>query len=412
MTESKPRYLVMVTASANNNKYYKQIPHGDSWTAEYGRVGSTPQKREYSMNQWDAKYREKLRKGYIDQSDLVEDLIILEKNKNENANYKEIENESIAEIVRRLQQMAKKAISDNYNISSNKVTQAMIDEAQNMLIKLTSVNGVNDFNHNLLKLFTIIPRKMSNVANYLASSKEDYSRIIQVEQDLLDVMKGQVIQKQIENKTVDNNESSRQEITILEAMGLEFAECTDSDIKKIKSCLGSCSDKFHKAWRVTNNNTQKRFDEFIKKYHIKNRKLLWHGSRNENWWSIVNSGLVLKPTNAVITGKMFGYGIYYAPKARKSLGYTSLSGSYWANGNSNSAFMALMDVAYGIPYDVYSFDSKYYSFDYEKLQASMPGASCLHAHEGSMLRNDEIIVYKEEQCTIKFLVELKNCGGL
>lgn len=412
MTEIKPRYLVMVTASANNNKYYKQIPHGDSWTAEYGRVGSTPQKREYSMNQWDAKYREKLRKGYIDQSDLVEDLIILEKNKNENANYKEIENESIAEIVRRLQQMAKKAISDNYNISSNKVTQAMIDEAQNMLIKLTSVNGVNDFNHNLLKLFTIIPRKMSNVANYLASSKEDYSRIIQVEQDLLDVMKGQVIQKQIENKTVDNNESSRQEITILEAMGLEFAECTDSDIKKIKSCLGSCSDKFHKAWRVTNNNTQKRFDEFIKKYHIKNRKLLWHGSRNENWWSIVNNGLVLKPTNAVITGKMFGYGIYYAPKARKSLGYTSLSGSYWANGNSNSAFMALMDVAYGIPYDVYSFDSKYYSFDYEKLQASMPGASCLHAHEGSMLRNDEIIVYKEEQCTIKFLVELKNCGGL
>ena len=23
---------------ANYNKYYKQIPHGDSWTAEYGRV--------------------------------------------------------------------------------------------------------------------------------------------------------------------------------------------------------------------------------------------------------------------------------------------------------------------------------------------------------------------------------------
>lgn len=40
MAEIKPRYLVMVTASANNNKYYKQIPHGDSWTAEYGRVGA------------------------------------------------------------------------------------------------------------------------------------------------------------------------------------------------------------------------------------------------------------------------------------------------------------------------------------------------------------------------------------
>lgn len=408
MTEVKPRYLVMVTASANNNKYYKQIPHGDSWTAEYGRVGSSPQKREYPMSQWESKYREKVKKGYVDQSNLVEDLITVEKSKDEKSNYKEIENKSIAEIVKRLQQMAKKAISDNYNISSNKVTQAMIDEAQNTLIKLTSINKVDDFNDNLLNLFTIIPRKMSNVASYLASSKDDYSRIIQTEQDLLDVMKGQVVQKQIENETVTNEDSLKHESTILDAMGLEFGECTDSDIKKIKSCLGSCSDKFHKAWRVTNNNTQKRFDEFIKKYHIKNRKLLWHGSRNENWWSIVNSGLVLKPTNAVITGKMFGYGIYYAPKARKSLGYTSLSGSYWANGNSNSAFMALMDVAYGIPYDVYSFDSKYYSFDYGKLQAAMPGASCLHAHEGTMLRNDEIVVYKEEQCTIKYLVELKN----
>lgn len=88
--------------------------------------------------------------------------------------------------------------------------------------------------------------------------------------------------------------------------------------------------------------------------------------------------------------------------------YTSLSGSYWARGNSNSGFMALMDVAYGKPYDVYSFNSKYYNFNYEALQRSCPGANCLHAHEGSMLRNDEIIVYKEEQCTIKYLVELKN----
>lgn len=117
---------------------------------------------------------------------------------------------------------------------------------------------------------------------------------------------------------------------------------------------------------------------------------------------------MFKPTNAVITGKMFGYGIYYAPKARKSLGYTSLSGSYWARGNSNSGFMALMDVAYGKPYDVYSFDSKYYNFNYDSLQRTCPGANCLHAHEGSMLRNDEIIVYKEEQCTIHYLIELKN----
>jgi poly [ADP-ribose] polymerase len=70
--------------------------------------------------------------------------------------------------------------------------------------------------------------------------------------------------------------------------------------------------------------------------------------------------------------------------------------------------MALMDVAYGKPYDAYSFDSKYYNFDYDRLQRACPGANCLHAHAGTMLRNDEIIVYKQEQSTIHYLVEIKN----
>ena len=404
MSDIKPRYLVMVTASANNNKYYKQIPHGDTWTAEYGRVGSSPQRREYPMSQWNSKYNEKLRKGYVDQSELVEDLIQVEKPKK--SEYKEIENKVISEIVERLQAMARKAISDNYTISSNKVTQAMIDEAQDILTSLLNINDLNNFNETLLKLFTTIPRKMSNVKDYLARSTNDFSEIIQKEQDLLDVMKGQVVQKQIIDDAVEED-NSQYENTILEQLGLVFEECDANDIATIKASLGECSDKFYKAWRVKNLKTQKRYDEFIKKNNIKDTRLLFHGSRNENWWSIINTGLVLKPTNAVITGKMFGYGIYYAPKARKSLGYTSLSGSYWARGNSNSGFMALMDVAYGKPYDVYSFDSKYYEFNFQKLHQNCQGANCLHAHEGSMLRNDEIIVYKEEQCTIHYLIELR-----
>lgn len=404
MSEIKPRYLVMVTASANNNKYYKQIPHGDTWTAEYGRIGSSSQRREYPMSQWNSKYNEKIRKGYVDQSDLVEDLIQVQKPKQ--SKYKEIENKVIAEIVERLQAMAKQAISDNYTISSNKVTQAMVDEAQEILTGLLDIPDVDTFNDMLLKLFTVIPRRMGNVKDYLVKSTEDFAKIIQREQDLLDVMRGQVVQKQIMDDTKDNDDN-KNENTILEQLGLEFDECNDKDIAVIKDALGSCADRFYKAWKVKNVKTQERFEKFVKENNIKNTKLLFHGSRNENWWSIINTGLVLKPTNAVITGKMFGYGIYYAPKARKSLGYTSLDGSYWVRGNSKSGFMALMDVAYGKPYDVYSFDSKYYNFNYDRLQEACNGANCLHAHEGSMLRNDEIIVYKEDQCTIRYLIELR-----
>ncbi len=406
MSEVKsPVYLVMVTAN-NNNKYYRMIPHGDTFSVEYGRVGSSCQKASYSMSQWDKKYNEKVKKGYVDQTHLVQDLIQKEEPTTKDG-YKEIVNKAIAEIVERLQSMAKQKIQQNYKVSSQQVTQAMVDEAQKVIDKLMNSTKVKEFNIILLELFGVIPRKMSNVKDYLASNETDFARILKDEQDLLDVMRGQVVQHTVDNSKSEATTEEEKGETILEAMGLEFEEVTDEDVAMIKSLLGDCRDKFYKAWRVKNIKTQKRFDDFVEKEKVSKTKLLWHGSRNENWWSIINTGLVLRPTNAVITGKMFGYGIYYAPKARKSLGYTSLSGSYWARGNSNSAFMALMDVAYGKPYDVHSFDSKYYNFNYERLQQTCPGANCLHAHAGAMLRNDEIIVYKEEQCTIKYLVELR-----
>lgn len=397
-------YLIKVESGRNANKYYRMIPKGSSFDAEYGRVGSSCQVRSYPMSMWDQKYNEKIRKGYVDRTDLVQDLIQKEKPKTDNE-YRAIENKVIAEIVDRLQSMAKKAVSDNYTVSANQVTMAMVAKAQEQLAVMAQMNSspVEDFNKALINLFGIIPRKMGNVNSYIARDVSDYGKILEREQDLLDVMRGQVYVPPAESDTIPFDENK--EKTILEEKGLIFEEVTNDDIAVIKSALGSCADKFCRAWRVTNIETQKKFDEYIKD-GVKT-KLLWHGSRNENWWSIVGSGLVLRPTNAVITGKMFGYGIYFATKARKSLGYTSLSGSYWARGSSSFAFMGLYEVAYGKPYDVYSFDSKYYSMNYGSLQRVCPGANCLHAHEGAMLRNDEIIVYQECQTTIKYLVELK-----
>lgn len=404
MPEYTPKHLVMVTTGANNNKFYDMKPNGEMWVATYGRIGSSSQSRTYSKNEWNKKYEEKIRKGYVDQTNLIQDLISIDKPKS--SKYKEIDNKAIKEIVDRLQSMANKVISENYTVSSNKVTQAMVDEAQGIITNLLNITDTAEFNDKLLKLFITIPRKMSAVQIYMAQSSEQFNQIIKREQDLLDIMKGQVIQKDTIEKVSDDESECNN--TILEHLGLEFAECSNEDIARIKASLGSCANKFYQAWKVKNIKTQLKFDNYVKENNINDVRLLFHGSRNENWWSIIQTGLILRPTNAIINGKMFGYGIYYAPKARKSLGYTSLNGSYWAKGRSSSGFMALMDVAYGKPYDVYSFDSKYYNFNYDALQRNCPGANCLHAHEGSMLRNDEIIIYKEEQSTIKYLVELKN----
>lgn len=413
MSDYKPVYLVMVSSN-NNNKYYRMLANtdGETFTVQYGRVGASSQTRTYPLRDWDKKYNEKIRKGYVDQTHLMEDLISVVDTKPDTPEYKAIENAAIAEIVDRLMSMAKKKVQQNYRVESNQVTQAMVDEAQKIIDSLTTITTIKAFNEELMKLFTTIPRKMSNVNDYLARSIDDFARIIKDEQDLLDVMRGQVITHSAmddKQKTPDDSveNSPINDKTILEAMGIVMEPVNDAEIGVIKDMLGDCKNKFYQAWRVTNLATQKRFDDFVDKENIKDVRLFWHGSRNENWWSIINSGLLLRPTNVVITGKMFGIGTYYAPAARKSLGYTSLSGSYWANGTSSSAFMALMSVAYGTPYDVYSFDSKYYNFNYEALQREKSGANCLHAHAGSMLRNDEVIVYKEEQSTIKYLVELR-----
>ena len=334
----KALYLVMVDPTANNNKYYRMIPKGNMFEVQYGRVGNTNYATDsYPISMWDKKLNEKLKKGYVDQTRLVATYV----DKKNGVEYSSISNSMIASIVNRLQSMAKQAIEDNYTISSSKVTQTMIDEAQYLINQLGSAPDTSQFNIVLIDLFRTIPRRMKRVADELAYSTGSFNNIIRKEQDLLDVMRGQVAQQEI----VDEPEiATVQSQTILDKLGLQFSEITSTDKEVILAKLEKLSDKFSNAWKVVNTKTQTQFDAFVTEQNINNKKLLWHGSRNENWWSIINSGLVLRP-NAVTTGKMFGYGIYFAPLAQKSFGYTSYNGSYWAGGRSNTAFMSLFDVA-------------------------------------------------------------------
>lgn len=394
--------LVMVTTGANHNKYYEMIPNADgsTFTVKYGRVGANPQVRAYGSYDFNKKYREKLNKGYVDQTHLV-----MEKVNKIQKKYKDISDKGVFDIVNRLQEMANKAISSNYTVSADEVTQRMVDSAKEQLNRLANVSSVNDFNEILLGLFTIIPRKMGKVANYLANDVKDFEKLVQNEQDLLDVMAAQV--KQIA-KTSDEDEGVEQ--TLLEDLGISVKPATDKEKEKIKKMIGRMGSKFKDAWVVDNKETRKAFNKHKKELGKPEVKQLFHGSRNENWWSIVNNGLSLNP-NAVITGKMFGQGIYFANVAAKACGYTSNRGSRWANGSDSTGFLAVYDVIYGTPYMVDQRGKKGYAdsyITYDKLQKMQAGADCLHATKDCGLLNDEIIVYKETQSTVKYLVELYN----
>lgn len=397
----RPTYLIMVTAE-NNNKYYNCFPEGDNFRVEYGRVNSTKTTTSYPMSKWESQISSKIKKGYKDVTDLKTALV--EEIKTDGTKYKDIENESVHRIIEKLRSLARDTVKKNYSVSSASVTEEMVYEAQLVINNLISIKSVNKFNDELLKLFEIIPRKMDNVRSYLIKSTDEIDKVISREQDLLDIMRGQIVTKSTATENKDK-EIDNSGITILDEMGITMRECTPEEIKEIKDCMKESSYHFSKAWRVDNISTRKKYEEFIKAYNIKNTKLLFHGSRTENWFSILKTGLKIRPANAVWTGSMFSDGLYFAPKCQKSIGYTSLGGSYWAGGKDNAAYMALFDTAYGKPYMVYSFDSKYYSLNYNKLPN---GCNCLHASSSKgMLRNDEIVYYKEEQATIKYLVEIK-----
>lgn len=407
--ERKPVHLIMVTA-ANNNKYYDMVPKGDYIEIKYGRVDSTCTTIQKPISEWDKIYKSKIKKGYVDQSDLVADLVekVVPK---KDLEYKPIPNKVIANIVERLQDFAQKAIDANYKVKANQVTQAMIDAAQTILIKLNSCTTVKDFNDLLLELYTTIPRKMGHVQDYLVYNTSEFSDMIDKEQALLDVMKGQVVVVQL-SEPKDEEEEYKNNCTILEALGIEISETKPKDVALIKKELGDIADKYVNSWKIKNIETEKKFNKFMKDNNLKEFKYLWHGTRNENLWSILQKGLLLRPELVGIrtNGKMLGYAIYSSPTPRKSYNYTS--NGCWTGGYGNkSVFMILNKVALGNIHDIYSFNSKYYDFTYEKLQKEAPGCHSMWAHAGmntgwGSLKNDEIVVYKEDQITCNYLVEL------
>lgn len=405
------RYLVMVTTN-NNNKYYRMIPrsNGDTFDVEYGRIGASCQRRSYPMYAWENKYNEKIRKGYVDQTHLHMVTSPVAQEGDTEEEYAPIKDESVRELIDFLQRCSQQIVNKNYRVKAVDVTMQMVQGAQSCIDSLTRMAqdsaNIEQFNETLLNLFTVIPRKMSKVNDYLANKKEDYANILAHEQEILDIMAGQVCQNEKPEETTKKTTTKKKTKTILDSMGLKIVPAKKTEISKIKKLLGRNENRFYAAWKVINKRTQRDFDSLLKEEGAIETKLLWHGSRNENWISIMQSGLKLRPV-AQITGKMFGEGIYFATKAHKSLGYTSLEGSYWVGGRSSRAFMALFEVAYGTPYHVSTSNGISSRFGYNDLQNRQKGAHCLHAHAGKELWNDEIIFYKENQITIKYLVELR-----
>ena len=412
------RYLTYVSMH-NNNKFYRMIPNGNTFTAIWGRIGQNGARCTYPIHQWDAKYAEKINKGYTDQSDTIlgpeeDDPVQAAEKKGPEETAAAVKANEANTLISRLASFAKGFIRHHYitRSASIKVNSRMINKVDELLRQLSAASfsgyPVSGFNAILSQIFMALPRVMGDTRGFYASSPADFDRILKREAEYIDSLRGMARTNDNANdgtiSTSDDNALAVAEETIRK-FGLKINPVTASQEADIRRHMGQNGSRYVRAWRIENGTTKKAFNAYKKNLgEDANVKQLWHGSKNENFHSILCSGLLLNP-NASITGKMFGYGIYFAPSFAKSLGYSSIDGSCWAGGNSERAYMAVFDVALGKSLDVHSYNGGYGSWKEKDILKT--GCQSLWAHKGNMLRNDEIIVYNEAAMTIRYLVEVR-----
>lgn len=382
-TAEKQVMLTNVDSDKNHYKYYKLTPNSYYVEAEWGSIGSSHNEfaggsscRFPSRMYW-IKYYEKLEKGYVDKSNVF-------------VNSKKVEVASIngmgdvnahKELSNLLKSYSASYIDMTTVSGASYVTEGMIAESKRLLDMLYKTTNLNDFNSVLQELMAICPRKFNRMSkkldDFLAKSKNDLPMIVAREEGLVQAMEGVCYGELNAEVYVATKEQEK----------IVYSKLEDSLVNKVS-----------KIYRVIPKSNQARFNRYLTNENITKVRQFWHGSRNENWFSIVRNGLSLSPS-AKITGKMFGNGIYFAPSSDKSWNYTSYKNSYWAKGTSDTAIMGLYATAYGKPLDVYSACT--YSKD------TIQGRNCVHAHAGSALRRDEIIFYSEDAMVLNYIVVFK-----
>jgi len=396
---AKARFLTCVDPEKNAYKFYKLEPKGEEVIAEYGRIGT--RKGElfgartfaYPKRMFWIKYQEKLSKGYVDRTELyLPDSAETKEAAPAKAKPASKPEGPSAVLFQKLKALAKKAVEQaEVRVPIN---AAIIQASKELLGKLYDAVSVEEFNSYLLELISILQRPVrtgdgTGVRRLMAASEKDFASIVHRESDLIQAMEGSITGTAV----VGRQESFDQ-------YQIEVYEATEKQKKQVFSHLGTKLQK--QVYRVIPKFQQERFNAYLKTHQIKQVKQLWHGSRNENWMSIIRNSLLLNP-DAKITGKMFGNGVYFAPSSAKSWNYTSYRGTYWAGGSADVAYMGLYAVAYGTPYDTDTWSS---CLDYRE-EVRKSGKDCLHAHAGSALHNDEIVFYDEAAMVLNYIVEFE-----
>ncbi|KAI3806057.1 hypothetical protein L1987_21948 [Smallanthus sonchifolius] len=221
----------------------------------------------------------------------------------------------------------------------------VLTELQDLLNKSTDNSAVKE---SMIvdasnRFFTVIP----SVHPHVIKDEDDFKSKVKMLEALQDIE----IASRLIGFDVDNDDSLDDKYKKLQCEMLPLPHDSE-DYRLVEKYLQTTHAPTHTDWaleleEVFTVERQGEFDKFSPyKNKLKNKMLLWHGSRLTNFIGILSQGLRIAPPEAPATGYMFGKGIYFADLVSKSAQYC------FTDKKNPVGLMLLSEVALGEVYEL------------------------------------------------------------
>jgi len=412
----------------NNNKYWTgRLYDDESWTAEWGRVGcANPDSGNWSgASKFESKVRSKTKatnsdpvpytefKGVSDSGVIASassGSVVKDRDLHTIAKTQLIKssNPTLERLISRFVQANVHKITSSTQITYNSTTGLFatplgivtIDglvEARNLLAELAPLIRKGKFGTEsdaiLCKYLRLIPQNLG-MKRFSTQTVVPDDNAVQKQNDLIDSLESSYQATLAAPATPAGTPAKAQE----QVFKVDLDVLTDNvERTRLERYFENSKKQQHGYDRVRVKEIFKvNVHEMTNKYENSTNphKEVFHGTSQANCLSILKSGLkTAPPSTAAIAGKMFGNGVYGAINSTKSLGYSM--GRWGQGGVGDSAWLFICDFAMGKIYETKSSCSP------------QRGHDSVWAKAGYSLSNDELIVYRNSQVRIKYLLECK-----
>lgn len=313
---------------------------------------------------------------------------------------------------------------DTKKMPLGKISQGQIDRAYEILNDITQhLDDIDEITIQSSEFYTLIPHACGRQQPPIISSHKLIAKNLNLLNELSQMIFGAKAIKKLKKDSIgDFYTGLHTDIKALDKTS-EMYKILVRYVKNSRAPTHNFKYSVINIFEIEREFERDNFEAFSKK--IKNKTLLFHGTRISNLVGIFQNGLLCDPSklgiNVCITGKMFGLGLYYANSASKSIQYCGY------NTSDNIACLFVAEVALGRPLKKKKDDSSLTAHTMPKSYHSTwgIGRSSFDAYDvvdnvripkgklkvmaesvDSILLYDEFIIYHEEQAQLRYAILL------